>query len=116
MAVEIRLVGTKKERKEFIKFPWNIYSEDPELRKNWVPSVIVDYMNTLDIEVFPMYEHAELAMFTAWKDGEMAGTIAAVANHRHQEFHGDKVGFWGFLSASMTKIPPMRFSLLLQYG
>jgi len=33
MAVEIRLVGTKKERKEFIKFPWNIYSEDPELRK-----------------------------------------------------------------------------------
>ncbi|QEQ57102.1 GNAT family N-acetyltransferase [Chlorobium phaeovibrioides] len=96
MAVEVRQVRTKAERKEFIRFPWNIYRNDPELGKNWVPPVISDYMNTLDTDVFPLYEHADLEMFTAWKDGEMAGTIAAVANHRHQEFHEDRVGFWGF--------------------
>ena len=53
-------------------------------------------MKTLDTAVFPLYEHADLAMFTAWKEGSMAGTIAAVANRRHNEVHADKVGFWGF--------------------
>jgi hypothetical protein len=96
MAIEIRQVQNKKEKKEFITFPWQIYRKNPELNKNWVPPVIVDYMKTLDTEVFPLYEHADLAMFTAWKDGVMAGTIAAVENRRHNEVHEDKVGFWGF--------------------
>ena len=96
MAIEIRQVQNKKERKEFIKFAWQIYRKEPELNKNWVPPVIDDYMKTLDTEKFPLYEHADLAMFTAWKEGVMAGTIAAVENRRHNGFHGDKVGFWGF--------------------
>ncbi len=96
MAIEIRKVGNKKEKKEFITFAWQIYRKDPELNKNWVPPVIDDYMKTLDTEVFPLYEHADLAMFTAWKDGAMAGTIAAVENRRHNQVHEDKVGFWGF--------------------
>ena len=48
MAIEIRQVQNKKERKEFIKFAWKIYRSDPELNKNWVPPVIDDYMKTLD--------------------------------------------------------------------
>ena len=96
MAIEIRQVQNKKDRKEFIKFAWQIYRNDPELNKNWVPPVIDDYMKTLDTGKFPLYDHADLAMFTAWKDGVMAGTIAAVENRRHNEFHADKVGFWGF--------------------
>ena len=96
MAIEIRQVKTKKERKQFITFAWQVYRNDPELNKNWVPPVIDDYMKTLDTEVFPLYDHASLAMFTAWKDGAMAGTIAAIENRRHNEVHSDKVGFWGF--------------------
>ena len=96
MAIEIRQVRNKKEKREFITFAWQIYRKDPELNQYWVPPVIDDYMKTLDTERFPLYEHADLAMFTAWKDGVMAGTIAAVENRRHNEVHEDKVGFWGF--------------------
>lgn len=96
MTVEIRQVKTKAERKEFIKFAWKVYRSDPQLRKNWVPPVVSDYMKTLDTELYPLYEHADLAMFTAWKDGEMSGTIAAIRNRRHNEVHEDRVGFWGF--------------------
>jgi hypothetical protein len=96
MAIEIRQVRNKKEKREFITFAWQIYRKDTELNKNWVPPVIDDYMKTLDTELFPLYEHADLAMFTAWKDGVMVGTIAAVENRRHNEVHEDKVGFWGF--------------------
>ncbi len=96
MAIEIRQVRNKKEKREFITFAWQIYRKDPELNKYWVPPVIDDYMKTLDTEKFPLYDHAELAMFTAWKDGVMAGTVAAVENRRHNEVHHDRVGFWGF--------------------
>jgi len=96
MAIEIRQVRNNKEKRAFITFAWQVYRNDPELNKNWVPPVIDDYMKTLDTKVFPLYEHADLAMFTAWNDGVMAGTIAAVENRRHNEVHHDKVGFWGF--------------------
>ncbi|NTV67992.1 MAG: GNAT family N-acetyltransferase, partial [Chlorobaculum sp.] len=80
MSVEIRRVNTSQERKQFIKFAWKVYRKDPELSKNWVPPVISDYMKTLDTERYPLYDHADLAMFTAWKDGVMVGTIAAIQN------------------------------------
>lgn len=96
MAVTIREVTSKAERKAFIKFAWKVYRKDPELKKNWVPPVVSDYMKTLDTQAYPLYEHADLKMFTAWKNGEMAGTIAAVENRRHNEIHQDRVGFWGF--------------------
>ncbi|NTU96226.1 MAG: GNAT family N-acetyltransferase [Chlorobiaceae bacterium] len=96
MAIEIRQVQNKKERKEFIRFAWQIYRKDSELNRYWVPPVIGDYMKTLDKDEFPLYDHADLAMFTAWKDGIMSGTIAAIENRRHNEVHEDRVGFWGF--------------------
>ncbi|NTU58295.1 MAG: GNAT family N-acetyltransferase [Chlorobiaceae bacterium] len=96
MSIEIRRVTTTHERKQFIRFAWKVYRNDPELNRNWVPPVISDYMKTLDTQSYPLYDHADLAMFTAWKDGVMAGTIAAIQNRRHNEIHADKVGFWGF--------------------
>jgi hypothetical protein len=96
MEIEIRQVQNKKERKKFITFAWQIYRKDPDLNKYWVPPVIEDYMKTLDTDAFPLYDHADLALFTAWKDGAMVGTIAAIENRRHNAVHGDKVGFWGF--------------------
>ncbi len=96
MSVEIRRVQSKRERKQFIKFAWKVYRKDPELDRYWVPPVIADYMKTLDTGKYPLYDHADLALFTAWKNGRMAGTIAAVENRRHNEVHRDKVGFWGF--------------------
>lgn len=96
MTIEIRQVRTKKERRQFITFAWQVYRSYPELKKHWVPPVISDYMKTLDMDVYPLYDHADLAMFTAWKDGKLSGTIAAVENRRHNEIHEDRVGFWGF--------------------
>ncbi|MBM3163687.1 MAG: GNAT family N-acetyltransferase [Chlorobi bacterium] len=96
MTIEIRQVRSKSERRQFITFAWQVYRNDPELKKYWVPPVISDYMKTLDKDVYPLYDHADLAMFTAWKDGRLSGTIAAIENRRHNDVHHDRVGFWGF--------------------
>jgi GNAT superfamily N-acetyltransferase len=96
MAVEIKVANTAAERKAYIKFAWNIYRPDPELNKYWVPPVIPDYMKMTDKNKFPLYDHADIQLFTAHRNGEMVGTIAAIENRRHNEFHKDKVGFFGF--------------------
>ncbi len=40
--------------------------------------------------------HGDVVCFIAWKDGKSVGRIAAVENRAHNEYYGDKVGFFGF--------------------
>ena len=47
----------------------------------------------------PFFEHAEAEYFLAERDGLVVGRIAAIANRLHNEFHQDKVGFFGFFEA-----------------
>jgi GNAT superfamily N-acetyltransferase len=47
----------------------------------------------------PFFEHAEAEYFLAERNGEVVGRIAAIANRLHNEFHHDKVGFFGFFEA-----------------
>jgi hypothetical protein len=44
----------------------------------------------------PFFEHAEVEYFLAERDGDLVGRIAAIVNRLHNEFHHDKVGFFGF--------------------
>jgi len=77
--------------KQFINFPWSIYHDDPY----WVPPLKSDVRELLSLK-HPFYNHAERDLFLAVKDGVPVGRIAAVINHRHNEFHAEKTGFFGF--------------------
>ena len=90
--IRIVPVTSQAQRKEFAKFPWTIYKEDP----NWVPPMFGDQLALLDPEKHPFWEHAEQQLFLAMRGGEVVGTISAHINHRHNEIHEDKVGFFGF--------------------
>lgn len=90
--VRIVPVTTKEQRRAFAAFPWQIYRNDP----NWVPPIFVDRLTLLDPEKHPFWEHADQQLFLAMRAGELIGTIGAHVNHRHNEIHKDKVGFFGF--------------------
>ena len=47
----------------------------------------------------PFFEHADAEYFLAERGGTVVGRIAAIANHLHNEVHGDRVGFFGFFEA-----------------
>jgi len=53
----------------------------------------------LDRTKNPFFEHAEAEYFLALRDGGVVGRIAAIANRLHNETHGDRVGFFGFLES-----------------
>ncbi len=90
--IHIVPVETEAQRRRFAKFPWQLYRNDP----NWVPPIFMDRMTLLNPEKHPFHEHADVQLFMALRDTEIVGTISAHINHRHNEVHGDKAGFFGF--------------------
>lgn len=89
--VRIEKVATKRDLKAFIKFPWKVYRGDP----NWVPPLIMDVKEKLDRKKNPFFEHAEMELFLAYKDEKITGRIAAIIDGNHNEFHEEKVVFFG---------------------
>lgn len=92
--IEFKTVNSKRDLTEFIKLQWNFYQDDPY----WVPPLIMDRKKLLDRNKNPFFEHAEMEMFIAYRDGEAVGRIAAITNENHNNFHEDKMGFSVFLN------------------
>ena len=93
--VQISPVEGEKDLHRFVFFPWKLYRGDP----NWVPPLIGDTKNMLRPAKHPFHRHADVALLLAHRNGELAGRIAAIVNHRHNEFHGEKTGFFGFFES-----------------
>ena len=88
----ISTVRSKKDLMNFIKFPWDIYKNDPY----WVPHLIMDRKKVLDKKKNPFFLHAEAEYFLAKRDNKITGRMAAIKNDLHNKEHNDNVGFFGF--------------------
>ncbi len=56
----------------------------------------MDVKKLLDKKNHPYFEHGEADFFLAERAGKVVGRIMATENRAHNEFHEDKVGFFGF--------------------
>lgn len=65
----------------------------------WVPPLRRDVKLLLDKRKNPFFEHADAEYFLAEREGEVVGRIAAISNRLHNEFHDDRVGFFGFFES-----------------
>jgi GNAT superfamily N-acetyltransferase len=90
--IEVRVVRGRGELKRFIRLPWRIYADHP----HWVPPLLADMKTVLDRTKHPYHQHADSEYFLAWRGGEVVGRIAATVNHRYNEFHEERTGFFGF--------------------
>jgi len=90
-SVEIIKVNNKKDREIFIRFPWEIYKNNP----NWVPPLLFEVRAKLDPRKNPFFEHAEMELFLARRGERMVGRVAAIVDYRHNEYHREKVVFFG---------------------
>jgi len=78
-------------KKEFIDFPYLLYKKD----KFWVPPLRFEEKKLFDAKN-PFYKNAQIKLFLYKKDGQIQGRIAAIVNRWHNDYHKDKVGFFGF--------------------
>ena len=81
MAVTIRKVSTKRDLKRFIRFNYELYKHNPYS----VPDLYDDMLHTLNKQKNAAFEFCEADYFLAYKDGQLAGRVAAIINRRANE-------------------------------
>ncbi|MDX1688897.1 MAG: GNAT family N-acetyltransferase [Candidatus Promineifilaceae bacterium] len=91
MTLEIERVTSERQLREFVKTPWTVYENDP----NWVPWLYFERLEFFNKKKNPFFEHAEADYFIARRDGRAIGTIAAILNHRHNEFQQENEAHFG---------------------
>ncbi|MDW7679165.1 MAG: hypothetical protein SCK70_01260 [bacterium] len=88
---EIHGIQSKKELRQFIRLPWQIYRGYPL----WVPPLMKDVKFKLNRSQHPFFQHAEMELFLAYRGKKPIGRIAAVIDNRHNEYHHEHIGFFG---------------------
>lgn len=93
MSVTVTRVQNKRAFKEFLHFPLTLYKDMPA----FVPPLLMDDADTLDPKKNPAYEFCEAAMYLAYKDGKLAGRVAAIVNRKaNAAWNHDEVRFGWF--------------------
>jgi hypothetical protein len=95
--LDITAVSTPRDLRRFIDLPWRIYN--PAAHPQWVPPLRIAVRDALDVKRNPFYKTARRALFLAMRNGQPVARVAAIENRAHNDFHGDRVGFFGFFEA-----------------
>jgi hypothetical protein len=88
--------------KAFVRVPWKLYRGDP----CWTPPLTSDLLGSkllgtkgLLMPNHPYHQDADATHFVARRGGELVGRVAAAVNHRYNEYHGTKIGNFGFFES-----------------
>ncbi|MBM3300181.1 MAG: acyl-CoA N-acyltransferase [Deltaproteobacteria bacterium] len=90
--VDISPVTTNSDMNEFIDLPWKIYPRE----SNWVPPLKKDVRRLLDPKRHPFWQFSERELLLARRDSQVIGRIAAIIDHNYDQYHGERMGAWGF--------------------
>lgn len=95
MAVIIKEIdnNNKSLKKAFVKFPIKLYKDCPY----YVPSLILDELETLNVKKNPAFDFCEMQLFLAYRNDEIVGRIAAIVNHNANKIWNQKNGRFGFV-------------------
>ena len=89
----IEVVENKKQLKEFIDFPHELYKNDP----CYVPELYIGQKELLwKADNHPFFDHSDMRLFLAKRDNKVVGRIAAILNNNHIEYTRQPEGFFGF--------------------
>lgn len=86
MTVIIREIFSRRDLKQFVKFPNKLYQGN----KFYVPSLFSDDLNTLDPKKNPAFQDCSARYWLAYKEGKIVGRVCAILNNLHMKKWGQK--------------------------
>ncbi|MEK6405561.1 MAG: N-acetyltransferase [Acidobacteriota bacterium] len=92
LKAEVRVVRSPRDRRQFLELPYKLYRGD----LHWIAPLRIAQKDVLNTKRHPFYKTSDVEMFLAYRDGRVVGRIMAILNHAHNEFHSERVGFFGF--------------------
>src|SRR5699024_10720440 len=91
----ITRVTTKRQRKQFINFPYSHYQND----RYWIAPLKLEQKELLDTDKNPFFNNADIELFLYKQNDEIHGRIAAVDDQRFNDYHDTATGFFGFFES-----------------
>ncbi len=88
----VRPVESKRQWRQFFELRRLIYHNDP----NAVFPLRFMEKNALDGDRNPFFQHATRRAFLCYRDEKPIGRIVAIHDRLHNQYHSDRVGFFGF--------------------
>ncbi|HOW89479.1 MAG TPA: hypothetical protein PL037_04285 [Elusimicrobiales bacterium] len=79
----------------FVSFPYGLFRGHPY----WVGELKKDVRHLLE-QGHPFWRHGERRLLMAFRDGRPVGRLAAIINSKHNAFHSEKCGFFGFFDCA----------------
>ena len=74
--IEVVKVESKKNVKDFVMFPFELYKDC----EYWVPPIINEEIDAMDMNKNPVFKNAEAEFYLAYKENKIVGRIAAIVN------------------------------------
>jgi hypothetical protein len=87
-------VETRRARREFIRFPYQLYRGDPA----WVPPLLSEQRHQFSSHS-PFHQHARVQMWVAHRGDRPVGRISAQVDRLRIERYADATGHFGVLEA-----------------
>jgi hypothetical protein len=113
MEIDIREVSSRRDLKKFIGFPFKLYAGN----KFWCPPLRFDEMNTLRSDKNPAFDFCEARYWLAYRDGKIAGRIAAIINHKANEKWNEKLVRFGWIDfIDDPEVSRLLLDTVMQWG
>ena len=90
----VELTRSRRDVGRFLQVPYAIYEGDP----NWV-APLLDDLKKVFTDANPLFQHAEMKLWVAVRDGRDVGRIAGILDRSHNEFHEETSAFFGFFES-----------------
>ena len=80
-----------REVSRFLNVSYGIYQDD----QHWVAPLLLD-LKKVFTNANPLFQHAEMQLWIARRDGKDVGRIAGILDHNHNGTHQENSAFFGF--------------------
>lgn len=95
-SVEIIQISRRKEKKQFLRLPWDLHQQNPY----WTPPLRTSQAELIGYKRHPFHDQADVQTFLARQGNEVVGRIAGIDNRAHRAAHLDEtLGFVGFFDS-----------------
>ena len=92
MGVEIRRHTPGADTADFVRAGYEVFRDDPA----WIAPLQMMIGDRLNPKKEPFHKHAEVALFTAWKDGRLVGRTSATVDRVWLDTWKDDTGHFGY--------------------
>jgi hypothetical protein len=94
-SIVVKPVTDKRGKRDFLDVPFTVHAGDP----HWVAPLYLERDEHLDPRKNPFFQHADVQLFVAYKNGKPVGRISTQDDRLRLKTHNDNKGMFGFLDS-----------------